>query len=119
MHRTFFALVALVLASCSNTPPPMSCTFTASGTTGCLDFIAGYTSATAAAGCNVASGTYSATTSCSAASRVGRCTTTATNSGGTVTYIVNYYAPATTADAQTQCPPSTPAANTTYSFQAN
>jgi len=112
-------VVSGLLASCTSTPPGMSCSFTSSGVMACIDFVAGYTSVTASAGCSAANGAYNGSASCTSASRVGRCTQTLTNSGGTATYIVNYYAPATTAQAMTQCPPASPMANTTYEFTAN
>jgi hypothetical protein len=123
MLRTALAL-GLVLAAvgCNNSSSPPSagsCTITNGGAMACTDFGAGYTTSIASAACNSGMGVYASGSACTSSGRSARCTVTVTNAGGTIQATINYYAPITATQAQGQCPPSMPAANTTYTFAAN
>lgn len=97
-----------------------SCVYTSSGATvNCLDFGASITDGVAMSSCVSPGGsttvTYSATTACPTAGRVGSCAVT--NSSGTITY--RSYAPSTTAAAQMSCTMSGMVSGTTAVFTPN
>lgn len=103
MNARFFILVALLgsaTAACSDSAG--SCTQTQGTTTFCAEYGGDVSSDNAQSSCSAGRGTYSSG-SCSSTNRVGRCATTTSSGGTTITSTVSLYAPLTDAEARQFC----------------
>jgi hypothetical protein len=108
-----FVFFALASAGCAG--PTWSCSYGGD----CEDYVSGYDEGSIRAECSAGMGVFSSSSACPSSGRVARCTETVTQSAYTHTLTRSYYAPHTTAEVQSSCPPTMPASATTYQFQAN
>lgn len=107
MNLRFFALVALLgsAVACSDSSSSAgvgSCTQTQGSTTFCADYNSNVSATNARSTCTSASGSYS-TSACTSTNRVGRCVAPGVVGGVQTTSTLNFYTPATDADARQVC----------------